>query len=84
MITALEQKAASSRKAREYTLSKNEKEIIAKMVEKYGDDYKVCVSIEGPTIFYANVLQKMVWDKKNVNQLTEGQLRRKCILLQRS
>lgn len=42
MITALEQKAASSRKAREYTLSKNEKEIIAKMVEKYGDDYKVC------------------------------------------
>ena len=67
-------------------MSPSEAKFIAYLITRHGTNYKVYSGflLQLFVSVFFRVSQKMVKDKKNYNQLTEGQLRKKCLHFHKS
>lgn len=90
-VLELEAIAAEPPPSKQFVMSPSEAKFIAYLITRHGNNYKVCISTEYRLvedtllcIVLLYTVQKMVRDKKNYNQLTEGQLKKKCLHFHKS
>ena len=88
-LEALSQPTTKKKKFNHFSLS--EAKLLARLIHEHDTNYKVLINGVSKKYLFIILLyvvpfslQKMARDKFNVFQLTEAQLRRKCMDLQRS
>ena len=88
LVSELEAIAADAPPSKPFVMSPSEAKFIAYLITGHGTNYKVPLNTlcceSAVSMCVCMIVKKMVRDKKNYNQLTEGQLKKKCLHFHKS